>query len=752
MLKQIGKFTLIERIGRGSYSHVYRAEDAQGRSFAIKISTTPSNPEHLAEFQKDLVAAASVLHPNLVSVLDMGFDGEFPYILMELAEGRDLSQIVPKHASLPLGERVNVMQQVAGALKSAHERGVFHLDIRPTKIMMADNGGAKLLDLGLGRLSYDPERVTEHGYLVGSPFYMSPERLTDTETANAQCDIWSFGVTLYELIAGQHPFHDEDGEEMISRIMFEQPASLPDAPSTLNELVLRTLEKDPRKRYQSFAELLADLKPITGGLHREKSDALFAEALKQSNRGSWQEARRIARQVSELEPEKAPGAQFFGFSNKEPVTEQEYAAEPEPVAPAAPFVAAAAPPPAAATPVAGAAVAITAAAASSAIAGSGIALDTPEPAPPRVPQPQRPERTAPRIPNIGGHPPKNGGGTAKGDNGFSQPGIGGAVAPANGKHHSEVIAAPAPPPVEGLRPGLAESRRYVEPPSFSTGGRTSTVRVLEEPEGGGWRKIAVAIALVLLIAGALFYFLGPYANLGKQPGTAEAKTVSPSGRVIKPGEASDDRIQIPGVTGEGTSGKSEVSVTMPPADLGELAPRLFDPRSLTVAKLPPASSSGDLARLKPPALRANAPLPEYSGLPFLPPPPAYVAPVAKAVPPPEPVNSTLAKTNSIPLADGPAPARNVRRGGLYNQPVLIHKVDPVFPAAVTERKADGSVSFQATIAKDGSVKELKLISGDPLLNMAAEQAVAQWKFRPATLNGDPVEVTQTIVVKYRFNP
>ena len=105
MLKQIGKFTLLERVGRGTYSHVYRAEDPQGRSFAIKISTTPSEPHHLAEFQKDLVAAASVLHPSLVSVQDLGFDDSFPYVLMEFVEGRDLSQIIKNHASVPLGER-----------------------------------------------------------------------------------------------------------------------------------------------------------------------------------------------------------------------------------------------------------------------------------------------------------------------------------------------------------------------------------------------------------------------------------------------------------------------------------------------------------------------------------------------------------------------------------------------------------------------------------------------------------------------
>jgi TonB family protein len=757
MLKQIGKFTLLERVGRGTYSHVYRAEDPQGRSFAIKISTTPTEPHHLAEFQKDLVAAASVLHPSLVSVQDLGFDDSFPYVLMEFVEGRDLSQIIKNHASVPLGERVNVMQQVAGALKSAHERGVFHLDVRPTKIIVTDNGAAKLLDLGLGRLSYDPERLTEHGYLIGSPFYMSPDRLVDTGRADAQCDIWSFGVTLYELICGRHPFYHEDGDEMIGRIMLDQPADLTDAPASLNELVLRTLEKEPGKRFRNFAELLVDLKPITGGLYREKSDALFAEALKQNNRGTWREAWHTRREESEAEPEKAPPEQFVGISNHEPeyASYKEYAAEPEAVAEAAQPVAEPAVPAPAPTPVVGPTPAIADAevATDSTIGGSGVALETPEPAlPPRIPRPQRPERTAPRILHIGANPRlRNGGAAAKSESALSQLAVSPVAAP-NGKPQGDAIAAAGSAPVEPpiTPPIIEKSTTSIEPPRFSTDARKSSpqeaVRILETPEESSraWRKIAVAVAALLLIAGALFYFWGPYANLGKQPGTAEAKTVSP-GRVIKPGEASDDRIQIPG-------DKSEVSVMMPPDDDG--APKLFDPKSLQAVKGTPATSSNPVALLTPPALRLNSPLAEYSGLPSLPLAPPYVAPVAKTVPIPTPiaVPPAAAKTSAPSQPNEPAPVRTVRRGGSYNQPVLIRKVEPVYPAAAAEQKAQGAVSFQATITKDGAVTNLKLISGDPLLSQAAQQAISQWKFRPAVLNGEPVEVTQTIVVKFNLAP
>jgi TonB family protein len=659
MLEHIGKFTVSERIGRGTYSHVYRALDPPGRPVAIKISTTRAEPDHLSEFQRDLVAAASVLHPNLVSVHDLAFEGEFPYVVMELAHGRDVGAMIKANAQVSLVQRVRAMRQVGEALKRAHERGVFHLDVRPSKIMLSDDGAVKLLDLGLGRLSYDAARVTEHGYLIGSPFYMSPERLTAVDRADAQCDIWSFGVTFHEWISGKHPFHDDEEERMIGNIMYQPPEALAQVPSSLNGVILRALEKDVRTRYPSFTELLADLKPIIGKLQSEESEATLTATLKQTGRAPGIEARRIAPGISERPREEPAPEQFFGSWEARLKQEPSTAASP-------------------------------------ADAGAGITVKTPAPVPPPVIPGQRPlgpQRAAPKS-----------------------------------------SAAPAPVPSAGaLQTQAVMVRPAAEPPSANV--RRSTVRLLEVAERSGVPrgKVAVFAIAAMLLVGLLFFLRGPYSRVaGKSEISAEAKAISRPGRVINPGpQGSEAAIN--------STGKTNGAVIAPPADESALSatPKVFDPKSLAAPvvfpKAPPRRRR--LIRLKPPSLPvtgAASDLQDVSLLLEVPPPPQ----------PPKPIPQTTEAVKAAAL----------RVGGSFTQPVLIHSVPPVYPPTALQRRAQGTVHLQATIAKDGSVKNLQVLSGDPLLDRAAREAVLQWKYRPALLNGEAVEVTQTILVKFNLSP
>ncbi len=670
MLKQIGKFTISERIGRGTYSRVYRAVDPQGRPVAIKLSTTATEQEHLSDFQRDLVAAASVLHPNLVSVHDLAFEDEFPYVVMELVEGRDLGKLIQTKANISLGERMRVMLQVGEALKSAHERGVFHLDVRPSKIMLADDGAAKLLDLGLGRLSYDESRVTDRGYLIGSPFYMSPERLMAVDTANAQCDIWSFGVTFYEWIAGRHPFYDDDGDRMIGNIMDNSPGELAGVTGSLNWLIRQTLEKDPDSRYRNFSEVIADLKPMLGELQRQESDSMLAEALKQSDSGQWHEARRIAREMGERGAEKR-SSQFFGISEavaegEAPAPVEERIADPMPVEAAVaaepvsvPLArAAAAAAPAAATPFERRTVV------------EAPPAPTPVVAPPKPPQPQ-PRQT---------------------DNGAS--GL----------------------PVLAPRPAVR-------------------ILAVEEPNGFPWGKIAAFAVAALLVAGVLFFLWGPYSGVvGKGEISAEAKAITPGIRVIKTGQDNPSGVTPAPGDGSATTSASDES----------LEPKPFDAKSLT---LPVTISAVPVHRrsppsLKPPPVGENSVDEDLAGVPMaFNAPPAPSAPAIKEPNLPKPVPQTVEA----------ARAAAVRVGGSFSAPVLVHSVPPAYPKDAVQRGAQGVVRFEATIAKDGSVKSLQVISGDPVLDIAAREAVLKWKYQPALLNGEALEVTQAIVVKFNLS-
>ena len=283
MLKQIGKFSIVAELGEGELSRIYRAVHKDtGRTVAVKIADTKSSPDHEYAFQRDLVEAARVQHKSIVKTLDAGSELGVPYLVMDLVEGRDFASILESRTPLKLAEQVRAMLQVAEGLKVAHEYDVFHKDIRPSKIMLADGNG-KLLCLGTGRLAYDESRATADGYLVGTPLYMSPERFGDIEHADAPSDIWSWAVTFHEILAGKHPFYDESPERSVFKIIQEEPADLrdsnPDLPNALVQLIRRAMQKKRNLRYQSFAQVVAELNPILVGIQHSEINARLGEEL-----------------------------------------------------------------------------------------------------------------------------------------------------------------------------------------------------------------------------------------------------------------------------------------------------------------------------------------------------------------------------------------------------------------------------------------------------------------------------------------
>jgi TonB family protein len=738
MLKQVGNYTLTERIARGTLSRIYRAVGQQGRPVAIKVSTTPAEPDHLSDFQSDLVAAAGVLHPNLVAVHDLGFEDDFPYLVMELVEGRDFVKVRKNNTPLLLTERINAMLQVADALKTAHERQVFHLDVRPSKIILGDDAVSKLLGLGSGRLCYDVARLTADGYLIGSPLYMSPERLKAIEIADAQCDIWSFGVTLYELIAGKHPFYDDDGERMLQNIVASEPRPLTGLPVSLNRVILRALEKDPSARYRNFAELSVELKPIMLELQREESEALMAQALAQTASGSWHEARNIARKLGGIDAKEASDSSVFELADSEPET---------PVVLETP----------AEIP------AVTAASVAEAVE------ESPAPFVPDLilPAKARLEQAVPRIPAVN---PKNGA-PGKG-NGFHSgtrspltPGRNGTRVSVSAQAETARAsvnvfeppkatppsAAPKPKPQAGRRLVASAPGNPLRPPEDTQRSvvAQSPVRVLQFSESRGlpWGKIAGVAAVGLLGAGLFLFFLRqPQRLITAVNASDNPRVLSPAGRVIKPVSSDQPAVSAFSQTNSDqplSSGSDPAALSSDRAD-SQGTPRPFDPKSLVVRKDPVRRPKSLMASLAAPSLPANVFVADSASLPAVvfnaPPAPVPLGQTPLApVPPAAPQTAQPAQISPTPISRS------------FTQPALVHSVQPVYPATALQRRTQGVVRFQATIAKDGSLKNLHLISGDPLLNVAAKDAVLQWKYRPATLNGAPIEVTQAIIVKFNLD-
>ena len=266
-LTQLGRYRIIGELGRGAMGVVYKAEDpALNRTVAIKTilmgAQSEERAEYEARFDREAKAAGGLNHPSIVTVHDIGLEGDIAYLAMEFLEGFDLRELM-KRRRLPLDTALDFGAQVADGLAFAHGRGVVHRDIKPANIMIVHGQEhAKITDFGIARVRLG-DSLTQAGVVLGSPKYMSPEQAAG-QRADHRSDIFSLGVTLYEMVTGQAPFTAED----LAQLMFEVSTAVPPAPSSLNpaipemfDLIIgKALEKLPDGRYQSAHELAVDLR------------------------------------------------------------------------------------------------------------------------------------------------------------------------------------------------------------------------------------------------------------------------------------------------------------------------------------------------------------------------------------------------------------------------------------------------------------------------------------------------------------
>ncbi|HKB59336.1 MAG TPA: protein kinase [Gallionellaceae bacterium] len=268
MASHLGRYEILEELGRGSMGVVYRANDPLiGRQVAIKtVNLHDLAPEKRKEyetrFHQEAKAAGSLNHPNIVTIYDLGRSGDEVFIAMELLEGRQLHDDTTEFPRLPPAEALEIAAQVADGLAYAHRGGIVHRDIKPSNIMLVGEHLAKIADFGIAQISA-PLISTRTGMIIGSPLYMSPEQILSSGT-DARSDIFSLGIVLYQMLTGQRPFSGNDAHSVMYKIVNEEPPSLGshhgNFPPALEAIVSRCLAKKPQDRYQDAGELANDLR------------------------------------------------------------------------------------------------------------------------------------------------------------------------------------------------------------------------------------------------------------------------------------------------------------------------------------------------------------------------------------------------------------------------------------------------------------------------------------------------------------
>ena len=264
-VKTVGRYEIKRKLGRGGAGVVFLGRDPYiKRNVAIKISQTITDKAR----EKFLVEAQSVgqfNHPNIVSVYDVGVQDDFCYLIMEYIEGNTLEDFCHETSLLSLHKAAEIILNVCSALNYSHKRGVIHRDIKPANIMLDKEENIKITDFGVAQMT---ESTAVTG-IIGTPSYMAPEQIKE-ETIGFQIDIFALGCVMYELLAGRKAFSGENNFSIIYKITNTEPESLlnirPDLPPIMEEIIKKTLAKDPAHRYESCTELAYDLRVALRGL------------------------------------------------------------------------------------------------------------------------------------------------------------------------------------------------------------------------------------------------------------------------------------------------------------------------------------------------------------------------------------------------------------------------------------------------------------------------------------------------------
>ena len=273
-----GRYELLELIGRGGMSSVWRSHDRLlDRIVAIKVlhEHYTQDGEYVERFRREARAVAQLSHPNIVTVIDRGEDEGRQFIVFEYVEGENLKEVIERTGPLPIRDALLLALQMARALGFAHERGLIHRDVKPQNVLLNDDGQAKMTDFGIAR-SLDVEGVTITGTVLGTSEYIAPEQARG-QRVDALTDVYSLGVVLYELLTGGVPFHGENFVTIALRHVNEPAPSVldrrPDCPTRLAIAVDRAMAKRPDDRFQSMDDLVVELEACLADLDPSSEEA-----------------------------------------------------------------------------------------------------------------------------------------------------------------------------------------------------------------------------------------------------------------------------------------------------------------------------------------------------------------------------------------------------------------------------------------------------------------------------------------------
>ena len=257
------RYEVLERIGMGGMSDVYKAKDHKlNRHVAVKVlkQEFSENTNFVSKFRVEAQAAASLMHPNIVNVYDVGEDNGVYYIVMELVDGITLKKYIEKKARLSVREALSIAIQACMGIEAAHNNHIIHRDIKPQNIIISKDGKVKVTDFGIAKAATS-NTITSN--VMGSVHYTSPEQARGGYS-DEKSDIYSMGITLFEMLTGRVPFNGETTVAIaIKHIQEEMPSPreyVPEIPVCVEQIVLKCTQKSPDRRYHSMAALIADLK------------------------------------------------------------------------------------------------------------------------------------------------------------------------------------------------------------------------------------------------------------------------------------------------------------------------------------------------------------------------------------------------------------------------------------------------------------------------------------------------------------